>query len=354
MKYWLLISFVFVSVVYASVKFQTGMVGTTRLSGGDGCLCHNLSPDPNVMVSVEGPDSLAFGQTAVYTVRISGGPAVVGGFNVAARFGSLNVADSNTQKIDGELTHSFPRPFINNQVSWQFNYTAGTSLQMDTIFSTALSANGDELPSGGNDKWNFGQDKIISILPVVPVELSSFVATLSQGIVNLTWTTASETNNKGFEVERLSSSHWITIGFVSGKGTTASANNYSFSDNTSIGFPVTGVISYRLRQIDYDGSFTYSDIENVNLTPAGFSLYQNYPNPFNPSTKIKFSLPSENYVTLKVYNISGEEIEVLLNEKISAGVHEINFNAPLLPAGVYFYRLTSDNFSGVKKFILLK
>lgn len=368
MKFWLLLSFLFISIVYASVEYHTGIVGTTKLNG-EGCVCHNLNSDPAVIVSVEGPDSLAFGQTAEYTVYLSGGPQVIGGFNVAARFGALNVADSNTQKIDGELTHSQPRIFQGNQVSWKFNYTAGSQVQIDTIYSVALSANGDELPTA-LDKWNFGANFPVTVLPVVPVELVSFTSSVINNKVHLNWETATEINNKGFEVERkeqsaegLTHGMWRTIAFIQGSGTITEFKQYLFIDENV----ESGKYLYRLKQVDFDGSFTYSNEVEAEVSPSGFRLSQNYPNPFNPVTKIKYAVPGSSFqeragvrsfVTLRVYDILGNEIAALVNEAQEPGEYEIEWNASGIASGVYYYSLSATggagDFKATKKLILMK
>lgn len=186
----------------------------------------------------------------------------------------------------------------------------------------------------------------------VPVEFASFNAITDNNTVTLQWTTATEINNKGFEIEKQESKSdkWNSIGFVNGRGTTTEVNSYTFTENDI----ASGKYIYRLKQIDYDGSFTYSkEIEvDVNGLPVEFGLYQNFPNPFNPSTVISFSIPQDEHVTLKVYDILGNEITTLLNEPKQAGVHQIEFSGKGLASGAYFYKLNSGEFTQVKKFIL--
>ena len=187
---------------------------------------------------------------------------------------------------------------------------------------------------------------------ILPVELSSFSATANNNSVTLNWSTATEVNNLGFEVQRtVEGNEFVTIGFVSGHGTTAETKNYSFVDpNLS-----AGNYTYRLNQVDFNGTFSYSDQVNVDVTAlVQFELAQNYPNPFNPSTKITFSLASDSKVSLKVFNILGEELINLLNENISAGVHELTFNASGLNSGVYLYRIKAGSFVQTKKLMLIK
>ncbi|UCH65699.1 MAG: M20/M25/M40 family metallo-hydrolase [Ignavibacterium sp.] len=189
----------------------------------------------------------------------------------------------------------------------------------------------------------------------VPVELVSFKAFLLKDGIKLEWSTASELNNNGFEIER-SLNTWadfVPIGFVEGNGTTTEITNYSYTDPMDF----TGVqsIQYRLKQIDLDGSFSYSNIVNVDVNiPNEFVLNQNYPNPFNPTTKISYSIASDAFVSLKVFDFLGKKVTALVNETKLAGTHEIAFDASNLPSGTYFYTLRAGDFISTKKMILIK
>ncbi len=188
-----------------------------------------------------------------------------------------------------------------------------------------------------------------------PVELVSFSANYINGVVKLNWITASELNNSGFEVERKSEyTQWKEIGFVKGSGTTTETKTYSFSDHLS------GVnenkLFYRLKQIDYDGSYKYSNEISVkiNNTPASFELSQNYPNPFNPTTTIKYKVPIDAYVILKIYDEVGNEIATLINKRQLAGEYNIVFDAKDLSSGIYYYKLNADEYIAIKKLVLIK
>ncbi len=191
----------------------------------------------------------------------------------------------------------------------------------------------------------------------VPVELTSFSANTVGTTVTLNWATATETNNRGFEIQRKSGNNeFTTVGFVAGKGTTTFTQKYSYSDKLD----QFGAVSYRLKQIDFDGTSSYSAIvETEILKPSTFELSQNYPNPFNPSTSIKFGLAVDSKVTMKVFNILGQEVATLLNGNLSAGNHSVKFEAGSLQSGVYFARIDAagvdgSSFSSVKKMTLSK
>ena len=187
---------------------------------------------------------------------------------------------------------------------------------------------------------------------VVPVELTSFTATAGAKSITLNWKTSTETNNRGFEVQRkTSNSGWTDISFVNGNGTSTQSHEYSYTDNNL----ESGKYSYRLKQVDMDGSFEYSKVVEANIdAPAKFELAQNYPNPFNPTTKIDFSVPSNSNVKLTVYNVLGQQVSVLVNGFMKSGNHTVDFNAAGLNSGLYFYKLESNGTSLVKKMMLVK
>ena len=187
----------------------------------------------------------------------------------------------------------------------------------------------------------------------VPVELTTFTASAKNNSVNLVWITATETNNAGYSIERsVDNKNFTGIGYIEGNGNTAAQHSYSFTDKNL----QPGKYFYRLKQMNYDGGYTYSNVVEINVgAPADFTLSQNYPNPFNPSTTISFSVPEKSFVTLKVYNILGKEVTTLVNSIKDAGNYNINFDAGRYSSGVYFYRLsTGTGKSFVKKMILLK
>jgi hypothetical protein len=171
--------------------------------------------------------------------------------------------------------------------------------------------------------------------------------------VELRWVTATEVNNAGFFIDRKTEiGEWENMGFVEGNGTTTETHIYSFIDNNLN----PGSYNYRLKQIDFDGSFRHYELVNaveIGL-PQNYYLSQNYPNPFNPTTKINWQLKNSGYVTLKVYDDLGREVATIVDEEKPAGSYEVEFNASTLASGVYYYKIVSGNFIETKKMILMK
>ncbi len=188
----------------------------------------------------------------------------------------------------------------------------------------------------------------------LPVELSSFTASINNRDVVLNWNTSAETNNAGFEVERkLSGTEaWQELAFVSGNGFTNTVRNYSYTDRNLS----EGTYNYRLKQVDYNGNFEYFNLNSeIEIgTPNSYNISQNYPNPFNPSTKINFEMAKEGNVSIKVFDYTGKEISTLVNGFRSAGYYTIDFNAINLSSGIYFYRMEANNFTKVMKMSLIK
>jgi len=245
----------------------------------------------------------------------------------------------------------------------------GTPVVTDCFFDATTSGGTDSYATGETTtnmkiqatftNWNFGTvwEMVGANYPrlknqqdsALPVELTSFTASTSSatGSVVLNWETATEVNNYGFDVE--SSNDNVTfskVGFVSGHGNSNTPQSYSFTSTD-------GAKYYRLKQVDMDGSFKYSEVVEVegNLT---YKLSQNYPNPFNPTTVISFSIPEVSKVSITVFNALGQEVAELANREFSVGNHSVNFNASNLTSGIYFYRLNSANFSKTMKMLLIK
>lgn len=197
-----------------------------------------------------------------------------------------------------------------------------------------------------------GLIKFMPFAASIPVELTSFTASTIDGNVLLNWTTATELNNAGFEIEKsIENKTWNKIGFINGYGTSTETHNYSFVDEN----PAEGKYFYRLKQIDFDGSFEYSNIIEVfNNMILDFTLEQNFPNPFNPTTKLSWQSPISSQQTLIIYDVLGNEVTTFVDEFRQAGKYEFNFDASGLSSGIYFYKLSAGEFVETKKMILIK
>lgn len=190
---------------------------------------------------------------------------------------------------------------------------------------------------------------------VMPVILASINAKTEGNKVKLYWVTTGEINNSGFDIERKDmkdAALWKKISFVAGSGTTDITRIYSFEDKK---IP-SGKYSYRLKQIDFNGNFEYFNLEDeVIIDPPGsFSMSQNYPNPSNPKSKIDFETPIDGNVTIKLYDVKGSEVTVILNESKPAGYYSAEIDGTNLASGTYFYTITAGNYKMTKRMILVK
>lgn len=256
------------------------------------------------------------------------------------------------------------------QVGWSGTAASGPWSPPVTLIGQTTTGNGLQY-LGSSSTWGPAYDTgasgvetwqqaipflVYGTAQVVPVELTSFAAIVNDADVTLNWSTATETNNQGFQVERSTGSGYEVVGYVAGHGTTTETQNYSYTDQNV----QAGSYTYRLKQIDFDGTFEYSQTVEVDVVGLKeYTLAQNYPNPFNPSTKINFSLAVESQVSLKVFNVLGQSVGEIFNGKLAAGSQEVTFDASGLNSGVYFYRLEAtgidgQQFTSVRKMILSK
>lgn len=229
----------------------------------------------------------------------------------------------------------------------------------DFCYDVAIQPDGNIVAAGRAASAGVNFDIVVAryrVSPIVlPVELTSFSAEPDGRNVLLKWTTATESNNYGFEIERTenkSDKEWVKAGFVKGAGNSTSNINYSFTDRT----PKGNKLIYRLKQIDYNGNSEYSPEAEIaiNANPVEFALQQNYPNPFNPSTRIKYGVAEPGRVLLKVFDYLGREVITLVDEFKDAGEYEADFNFSSLASGVYFYNLHSGRYSETRKMILMR
>jgi photosystem II stability/assembly factor-like uncharacterized protein len=214
-----------------------------------------------------------------------------------------------------------------------------------TVYSLAVCENNIFAGTQGKGIW---KRQLSSFL--TPVEITSFITVVQNNLVELNWSTATETNNRGFEIQRKTSSgEYVTVGFKNGNGTSTKINYYTWAEKLQ-----PGKYSYRLKQTDYNGKFEYSKTIEADVVPNAINLEQNFPNPFNPTTTISFSLPKSDNVKLTVYNAIGNIVATIVNEYKPAGNYSVQFKGSNLASGIYLYRLESGNYSATKKFILMK
>ncbi len=249
-----------------------------------------------------------------------------------------------------------------NSKSVAVTFASSTDLHLNDSYKTTPDYNlgGTPIPSvttdiDGQTRDAFfpymGADEIV--VQPLPAELTNFCASTRGPSVELTWSTATETNNYGFEVERreLQKSEWMKVGFVAGHGTSTIPQTYSYTDASV----TSGTFVYRLKQIDNTGLFKYSQSAEVTMgLPQAFELSQNYPNPFNPSTTLSVMLSKPQYVRLAVYNMVGQEVSILADENLAAGVYQYTFNAYNLASGTYFARIQTQEFTKIVKMLLMK
>ncbi len=219
------------------------------------------------------------------------------------------------------------------------------------VFNEYADTLGTFLPPGEDGRWSTAW----GVLPtsVLPVELASFTGSVSGSTIKLSWSTKTEVNNYGFEIEKTISgkTDWQKIGFIHGSGNSNSPKKYSFMDKNIIG---ASSFNYRLKQLDTDGKYKYSKVIEVKFVPEKFALLQNYPNPFNPSTKISWQSPVGSNQTLKIFDVLGNEVAVLMDEYREAGKYEVDFDASGLASGIYYYKLQSGSFVETKKMMLIR
>ncbi|MCZ7609792.1 MAG: YCF48-related protein [Ignavibacterium sp.] len=224
----------------------------------------------------------------------------------------------------------------------------------------------DDVPTGFNsfssitDKLGYAVGGLGLVLryddtSYIPVELVSFNGRLENNTILLSWQTASELNNKGFQIEKsYDKENWLNAGFVSGNGTTTEPRSYSFKDYLTN--QLNSTLYYRLKQIDYGGSFEYSDIIKVEVgNPPDFFLSQNYPNPFNPETIIDYRIPEKTLVNITLYDVTGSTVKELVNEEKQPGYYTIKLKGEELSSGIYFYRIvTGSGYTATKKLTIIK
>jgi len=322
--------------------FEMILRSTTGLSVG-----LQLAPDyPSIrLVMPSGSNSFV----PTYSGDIINSPVIICGAGVDSNITGYKIDFFSIDPITGSNLSSFSNGYIAGQIAFISNF-----LQY-SLDSAKYSARRTGSKDGVFDTYSgFGKIMIERVLAdALPVELTFFAGTLNGNNVELRWRTETEVNNYGFNIEKsVDNTDWLTIGFVEGHGNSNSPKQYNFND-TNVG--QSGEYYYRLKQIDNDGTFEYSNVITVNVgVPDKFFLSQNYPNPFNPETRIDYTLPEQQNVSLKVYNTLGALVQELLNEVKPAGSYSVTFDASNLPSGIYIYRIQTESSAVNKKMTFLK
>jgi len=299
-----------------------------------------------------------------FSVGISGNYAIVGAFSEdenATGGGTLDLAGSAYVFKNNSGTWSEQQKIVASDRASGDQFGSSVAISGSNLIVGAVYQDKDA--AGLNILVSAGASYIFNNPEVLPVDLTSFSANINENRIILNWQTATEVNNYGFQVERKmekSESEWEVVGFVEGHGNSNSPKDYTFTDdllNLSLGLN----LNYRLKQVDFDGNYKYSNVVEVKLAEnvKAYKLEQNYPNPFNPSTVIKYSIPTDvrgeiQEVRVTVYDILGNEVATLVNENKSAGNYEVKFNASNLVSGIYLYKLQSGSFIQTRKLMLLK
>jgi len=268
-------------------------------------------------------------------------------------YSTLTGTSMATPMVTGAIALMYSAADTTRMLYYNSNISVGTLMFRDVLLNGVDSIGALQGITVTGGRLNVFNAVVEISSPIVPVELVSFNYELIDGSVKLSWITGTEINNSGFSVERKTplDEKWDEVGFVPGSGTTTEYRSYNFIDESVI----PGNYSYRLKQIDYNGQYEYSNEIEVELSsPEKFSLEQNYPNPFNPSTIIRYAIGSKQFVQLKLFDVLGKEIITLVDEEKSAGTYEVEFYAKGLSSGIYFYKIQSGSFADIKKMILLR
>jgi len=307
----------------------------TSIANGGNLTYEMIASDLPVNLRPRNPSVIRYGQNFILKLERNDFPGAGNGYNLSRR--TVYVA---TMKVSTSAATI-------NSPDFKMNWIDSEDSENSTrIFAYVNSVN-TEITNPSNHDMDF----------MFPVELSDFSSYVKINNVTLNWSTVSENNNSGFDIERSvikdeKLEAFEKISFVKGSGTTTLPKQYIFTDKNLI----TGKYKYRLKQIDYSGNIEYFNLAEEVLigVPPEFKLSQNYPNPFNPSAKINYELPKDGIVILKIFDNNGKEIRTLVNEFKSAGYYAVEFDGINLPSGLYFYRIETNDFIVTKRMILLK
>lgn len=338
-------------VVFTNTASDPAENNTNRIIGRANMLARNIGTGALNFLGF-GISSHTNPISDLQVIRTTGSAGVIGG-SIACSWDVI----SNSFTQDRTSSFTFPSILDNG-----IDMTQAQLYFRGTVISGWFPVPGTQNISGSDPRVynqndvNYTQATLYTVSDpshVVPVELASFTSVINGANVKLSWNTVYEENNSGFDVERKNSgSSWVKVANVKGNGTSNNAHSYSYEDKNL----ASGNYNYRLKQIDFNGNYKYYDLQNevVVGVPSKFALSQNYPNPFNPSTNINFELPAANFVSLKIYDMTGREVMQLVNEIKEAGYYTVKFNASMLSSGIYFYKIQAGDFVSTKKMMLVK
>lgn len=346
--------------------YSTGPLDAKTGAPGEGVCteCHLGNPlnSSGGSLTITGiPSNYALDTNYSITVTLTRSGVSRFGFEATAKRTSNNsvigsfIAGTGTQVSDGYIKHTFEGTTgSGGSKSWTFTWRSPSSNVGEIKFYAA----GNATNSSGNEFGDFIYTTSSNPIIIVPVELASFDYGIIEGNkIQLHWSTLSKTNNYGFEIERSSDGeHFVKVDFVKGNGTSSAIYNYKYIDKINS----QGEYYYRLKQMDFDGSYEYSLIIKVTIdNPAKYYLSQCYPNPFNPETTIEYALPVFSKVTVIIYDILGQEVKTLMDEEKQAGYYSVKWDGTnnlgmKVSNGMYVCLLRSGNFIDVKKMVFLQ
>jgi len=354
---------------FSAVSFTppaTNLDGTTSMNVSSNTT-NIFSNSAGIMAKLTTGASSNMGSTSVIIAGAGGDTSTVNGYIVLERY--LQVNPTNQPGTSVTVQFYVPKSEMdafaalragfgnagNNYAGCRVHRMSNAGTYIETITPT-ITIDGETVivtfTTTGFSKF------YLNDTPVLPVELSSFTASANRNSVDLSWSTVSEQNNKGFEIERkknIEGSEWQRVSFIEGKGTTNTQQNYTYADRNL----QTGSYNYRLKQIDFNGNYQYYQLNGIIEVgiPKTFDMSQNYPNPFNPSTKINYQIPKDAFVKINVYDIVGRLITTLVNTQQTAGYYTVEFNSTLssgAASGIYFYRIEAADFVSTKRMVLVK
>jgi hypothetical protein len=377
MKIFIYIIIIIASIsVYAQTTIQTQLVVTTNDGTNGGSFKVSIQAKGT---NLSANNTLGSATIDVYYTAADIAPIFISGINVQGTY-NTTIATNYTRSLTYVAGGPYVRLSVNgSNINSNFDGTPA-GLDLTSSYQTLATINFTILNSTALTNLTIGTGSLTIGLfsthnnedfsgliipqtmsaPVnivnapLPVELSTFTAKFrDKDKVDLNWVTKTEVQNYGFYVERsINEGEWNSLTFIEGHGNSNSPKEYSYSDKDL--FAGGSKFQYRLKQVDTDGQFEYSDVVEVEIMPTKFELSQNYPNPFNPSTTIQFSLPKETKLKINIFNMIGQLVRTLADGNYDAGYHKVTLNAADLPSGAYVYRIESPDFVQVKKMVLIK